>query len=78
MRPPQAYYGFRFVTKFKVFTVLIESNITHSEVKFILSDNSIQVRDGDNNLILDASLTLNDAGECRLLVKGQSERCGIP
>jgi hypothetical protein len=68
LRPAMAHYVFKMVSKADVFTVFVESNKAHPTTKFSLSNDSIQLRDGENNLRCDAVLTLNNNGECRLRV----------
>jgi hypothetical protein len=71
LRPALAEYGFKFLPNADRFTVYLEANRPHWSVVFTLTDKQIEVRDQDNNLLIEATVTLNDEGECRLRVKGE-------
>lgn len=70
LRPENAHYKFNFVTKGDRFTVFLEANLPHWSVQFKLSDKSIQIHDEGDNLLMEATVTLNDDGECRLRING--------
>jgi len=74
LSPERADYVFKIITKADIFTVFLEGNVTHWGVKFILSSKTvktIEVRDENDKLMIEATVTLNDDGECRLQVNGQ-------
>ena len=65
LRPEHAHYQFSFASKNDIFTVFSESNSGPNSVKFTLSQKSIVVSDGNGKLIIEATVTLNNEGECR-------------
>jgi hypothetical protein len=69
LRPDGAQYKFNFVRKENAATVFLEANTPHWFVKFILLDKKIEVRDQNDKLMFETTVTLNNEGECRLLVK---------
>lgn len=71
LRPPGASYKFNIVVKPQTFTVYLESNNPHWAIKFGLVEKAIEVRDENDKLILMATPTLSDDGECKLQVGGQ-------
>ena len=65
------HYGFQFINGNDTFKVMLESNARREVVKFTLGDKSILVTDSQGETILEAFLTLNDLGECRVKINGQ-------
>ena len=71
IRPERAGYKFVVDAKGNVIIVAAESNRPYIAVKFELFDNAIVVKDKSEAVKIEATLTLNDRGECKLRVKGQ-------
>jgi hypothetical protein len=71
LRPQAAHYGFAFKSAGNSFSVSTESNAPSKSIVFVLSKHSISVKDGDGNLILESTVTLNDEGECKPKINGQ-------
>jgi hypothetical protein len=56
------------------FAVAVVGNgIKNMGVKFLLADKAIEVRNAEDKTMFEATLTLNDDGECRLMVNGQEK-----
>ena len=53
------------------FAVLYGDGGGTRSVVFFLGKNSIQIKGGSMTLLFEATLTLNDAGECKLMVDGK-------
>ncbi len=70
--PP--HYGFRLVdgTFGREIAVMVQGNGIHDSVTFRLGKDSIDVFEGDV-LKFSAKPTLNNKGECRLLVNGEEQ-----
>ncbi len=71
LRPKNADYGFSVVVSGTSFTVLKEGNNLHESVIFSLTEKGITVRDKNDKPMFEATLTLNDEGECRVKINGQ-------
>jgi len=68
----QADYSYTYIGNGSSFAVAAAGNrISGKIVKFALADNAIVVADADDKVLFQATLTLNDDGECRLLIDGQ-------
>jgi hypothetical protein len=65
-----AQYGFAMVDGMGSFKVILNSNRTREVVTFDLKEKSISVSDS-NGLLFEATLTLNNDGECRVKIKGE-------
>jgi hypothetical protein len=61
--------GFKFIATGESFTVLTEDHRTLRSVTFKRGTQDITVQDEDNAVMLKATLTFNEEGECRLKVK---------
>lgn len=59
-------FGFRLTSTVKNFRVLREGNRISASVKFEASSKGITVSDDNGAVSLQATLTVNDEGECRL------------
>src|ERR1700687_5927128 len=71
LRPENSSYEFHFVTNGDSFTVAKEGNNLHETVTFKLVGKAIQVLDKNGKKLIEATLTLNDDGECRLKINGR-------
>jgi len=70
----KAEYGFSVFPKEQSVAVVLQgSGVRKRTINFVLTDHCISVRDGDGKTIFDATLTLNDAGECRFKIDGQEK-----
>jgi hypothetical protein len=71
--PIDQHYAFSFVSNGGKFSAVVQGHRIHHVVTFTLemSSQSIKVHDENDALILAATTTINDEGECRLKVKGQ-------
>jgi hypothetical protein len=69
--PEKAHYGFKFVSSSSAFAAVREGNNIHASIAFSVEKGVIVVKDDNKQIILRASLTLNDEGECRFQVNGQ-------
>jgi hypothetical protein len=70
--PADADIKFRLLLNGNSFVVAVAGwEVGNYSVKFILSDGAIVVRDAQDKITLEATLTLNDEGECMLLVAGK-------
>jgi hypothetical protein len=68
-RKPNESVAFRLsIVRQDCFMVLRDGPRISSCIEFTWSESGIQVRGDENQLLLDASLTLNDDGECRLRI----------
>ena len=65
--PPQV---FTMVSNDASFKVLTAAGTRQSGVKFTLGDKAITVADSHGTTVFEATITLNDEGECRLKVNG--------
>jgi hypothetical protein len=65
--PPQV---FTIVNNDASFKVLTAAGTRQSGVKFSLGDKAITVTDSHGTTMFEATITLNDEGECRLKVNG--------
>jgi hypothetical protein len=70
LRPELPHYGFKFIGSSKSFTVLIEGNKLHKSVTFQLAGKIIEVQ-SEEAVMFNASVGLNDEGECVLRVNGE-------
>lgn len=64
-------YGFEMSRTADAFTVFLNSNQRREAVKFTLKAKSIVVSDSSGDEMFEATLTLNDEGECRVKINGQ-------
>ena len=64
-------YEFSFTGGSYSFKVILDSNQKREVVTFKLGDKSISATDSQGDLLFDATLTLNDEGECRLKIEGE-------
>jgi hypothetical protein len=71
LRPDKCPYGFTMVAHESTFSVVFKQQNIYRAVSFVMRDDLIVVRDHNNEEMLQASLTINDKGECRLKVKGE-------
>jgi hypothetical protein len=63
---------FKLIVEGNAFAVfLVAPGVSGQGVQFTLTDTAIRVSDGGDATILEATPTVNDAGECRLKVNGQ-------
>jgi hypothetical protein len=62
-------HGFKFISTGESFTVLTEDHMTLRSVTFKRGTQDITVQDDENAVMFKATLTFNDAGECRMKVK---------
>ena len=65
------YYAFRFESKDRRFTAILNGHHIHEAVSFSLEQKAIVVRDKHDAEIFSAITTLSDKRECRLKIKGQ-------
>lgn len=73
-RGPAPSYVFDLVSKPDRFAVLLSGDqVEPKSVVFRLAARTIEVYDDEDRLILSATLTLNDAGECRFRVGGEEK-----
>ena len=68
---PKSAYIFRFLANNDRYTVLKEGDRIYETVTFELADQLIHAKDKNDKILLEASLTLNDEGECRLKINDQ-------
>jgi hypothetical protein len=69
-----ATYSFKFSPDGDSFVVTtLGNNISGRAIKFRLTVTSIAVHGADDNLMLEATLTLSDDGNCRLLIDGEEK-----
>jgi hypothetical protein len=66
---PKAHDPFRIEEHGSSFAVLLPS--PHQAVTFSVTDKKISVKDWKGKLICEATLTLNDEGECKVKIKGK-------
>jgi|SRR5450759_4401562 len=71
LRPDNCPYGFSMVAHESTFSVVFNQQNIRRAVSFVMRDDLIVVKDHNNKEMLEAGLTLNDKGECRLKVKGE-------
>lgn len=72
LRDEHKNYKFNFVGSGSSFSVVREGNmISYKAVSFHCRGNTLVVTDYDDKVLLEATLTLNDEGECKFRVKGQ-------
>jgi hypothetical protein len=64
-------YGFEMARTVDAFTVYLNSNHRREAVKFTLKEKCIEVSDSSGDQMFEATLTLNDEGECRVKIDGQ-------
>ena len=70
-RPEDTSYGFDFATTTESVTVFTQGfGVERKLVRFDRTEKGISVSDGSKRLF-EATLTLDDTGECRLKVNGQ-------
>ena len=71
--PRDQHYAFGFVSNGREFSAVVRGHKISGSVIFSLDipSQSIKVRNEKDVLLLDATTTINDEGECRLKVKGQ-------
>lgn len=72
VRGDDRYYGFDF-TVFQVDSIVVARNGNNisDAVTLSLVDEKIVVYDRKRTVLLEATLTLNNKGECRLKIKGE-------
>jgi hypothetical protein len=68
LRPAGASYIFRTTLRDDVIVVFLEGSHVRGSVKFRINGKALDVRDGEDNIILQATLTLNDERQCRFRV----------
>jgi hypothetical protein len=73
LRSPTEQYVFETVGNGGSFAVLLHANKVHKSITFSLGDKCIEVQN-ENAKMFDATVGLNDDGECMLLVNGQERR----
>ncbi len=71
VRPEERWYGFRVVSRGSAFSVVRDGNRIGKSVTFSLENEEIVVKDDDDKIVLKASLTLNDEGQCRFKINGK-------
>jgi hypothetical protein len=71
LRPEGTPYQFKAAIAGNAITVVGESNRPYIAVKFEMIGNEIVVKDKRDEIVLQAALTLNNRGECKLKVKEQ-------
>lgn len=71
LRPENAPYSFATLQNGDKFLVLLNSNQVRRAVKFVLGTTVISVLDNENEPMFEATLTLNDTGQCRAKIKGE-------
>jgi hypothetical protein len=71
LRSEYAHYVFRFIPEGDTFVVLIEGMKIHRTVTFFCRENAIIVQRSKGTPEIEATLTLNDEGECRVKIDGQ-------
>jgi hypothetical protein len=71
LRPEERWYGFRVVSHGAAFSVMREGNKISKSATFSIKDDQIVVVDDKDKVVLKASLTLNDDGECRFKIEGK-------
>jgi hypothetical protein len=71
LRPPLCPYGFTLVTKSPMFSVLRQSNRPVKSITFCIENEEVIVKNSDGDMVLKASLTLNDEGECKFKIDGK-------
>jgi hypothetical protein len=70
-----ARYEFHFIGNGSSFLVaVVASGISGMAVKFKLTDSAIVVTDAQDKKMFEASLTLNDEGECVFLIDSEEKR----
>jgi hypothetical protein len=70
--------GFKLISDHDKFSVVREGNKIHSSVDFSCTDTGIRVSEFGGAVLLDASLTLDDDGECRLKVTKEDKLLTLP
>ena len=73
MRPELAPYIFNISVKGDTIIVTADSNRPYMAVQFELSGKSIVVKNKRDEVMAEATLTLNDRGECKLKVASQEQ-----
>jgi hypothetical protein len=68
---PDENYGFSTASAAGSVTVLIQGNHLRGCVTFDQTEDGISVRNEKDEVMLEATLTLNNEGQCRLKVLGQ-------
>lgn len=68
LRSPDSNFGFDTTSQGNSITVFVQGNRLHRSVIFEQTDLGITVRDGDDKMLYDATLTISNDGECRLKV----------
>lgn len=71
LRPEERWYGFRVVSSGSTFSVLREGNRISKSATFSIKEGQIVVTDDKDKVVLKASLTLNDEGECKFKIDGK-------
>ena len=71
LREPGTPYKFSLTNHGNTFTVFSESSSPIKSVVFALLDRSISVSDGDRGKMFEATITLNDEGQCKAKINGQ-------
>jgi hypothetical protein len=73
--PPKDPFIFKIASSGDSFLVWLEGDRISSSVEFRWTEKGISVRDNNKKPFLEATLTLNDEGECRLKVGTDSLTC---
>jgi hypothetical protein len=66
-----AHHGFSAVPEGRTVSVVLQGVPEQMSVVFEKKETAIAVRDGEGKQTFEATLTLNDSGECRLKVDGK-------
>ena len=64
-------YEFHLKEDVDKFTVLLESDVVHQSVIFMLAEHAILVLSGEGNPMFDVKLVFDDEGNCRLNVNDE-------
>ena len=78
MRNPQEEISFKLIDNNGRFTVSREGNGVYSFVEFICTKNGISAHNGLGEIVIAATLTLNDDGDCRLKAGEEGSLLTLP
>ena len=73
LKGPPYTHGFRFKAETRTISVIVDGSGILEALHFILTDSSIEVRDGNRKVLTTATPTLCDDGECRLKINGEEK-----
>ncbi|MGB2604357.1 MAG: hypothetical protein WBC78_12235 [Candidatus Sulfotelmatobacter sp.] len=70
-RGPEPHYGLKLVINGKNAAVVLDGNGSQDSVLFRLADTAIEIIHRSGKVLCTATPTLNDEGQCRLIVEGK-------